>query len=431
MAIIRPFRGFRYNSIDIEDVGQLCSPLFDVISDSQRQVLYDNPLNSIHLSLPKHIPSANETLQNWRKNRIIKQDILPAIYPYYQTFALFGTAKTYVRKGFVCMISLTDDATGGIILHENTIENAVNDRIALLEQTGLNVAPTHGLYEDSNFELEPLMDEYIAHPVLEAVDYQGVKNQLGVIQNQKDIQKFIELLKTKPVYMADGHHRLESSVKIRQLWKEKGLLDEAGMGNYHLIYLTNLCSDDIKILPTHRVIQLPQLFDRQAFLGKMSLYFDFSEFDYRTPLYEEMHNIPHCFGLIFNDNHYKITLKSTVSLNDVIDLNIPLSAKQLDYTILHYLLLDKGLAMSIDEQPKNQHISYVKDYSKAMDIPANDLSKFAIIVNEVKMDEMLAICADNAKMPQKSTYFYPKVLCGLVFASILASDNDSPFDSCF
>ncbi|HHG84032.1 MAG TPA: DUF1015 family protein, partial [Bacteroidetes bacterium] len=262
MAHIRPFRAWRYNPEKITDINRKFSPLFDVVSPEQLEKLYATPNNSIHLSVPRSDEEALGKLSEWKEKGIILQDALPAIYIYYQEFSVFGDSKRYVRKGFVSMIQVDDDSgekDSDIVLHEDTISSSVAERCRHLEKTLLNTAPTHGLYEDPEFELEKVMDRYMRDPLYEYVDYQGVINKLAIVQDRNDIEVFQSLLRTQKVYLADGHHRLASSVAVRRKAREatRNLPPDSFL-NYHLMYLTNLFADDLRILPIHRVLTLAE-----------------------------------------------------------------------------------------------------------------------------------------------------------------------------
>src|SRR5687768_6170722 len=215
MAEIKPIRAWRYNYAISKNIEAITSPLFDVVSDKQRKALYQNPYNSIHLSVPQEpnpTQRASKLLADWKANGIIEQDNLPGIYVYYQYFKLAGSPKEQCRKGFISNIRIHHWDDNVILRHENTIPKAVNDRIELLQKTELNVSPTHGLYTDTSFELEKYMDEAIQVPLYEAEDYQGVRDVLAIIHDAIVVQKFIDVLKEKQIILADGHHRYEGSL---------------------------------------------------------------------------------------------------------------------------------------------------------------------------------------------------------------------------
>jgi uncharacterized protein (DUF1015 family) len=184
MPEILPIRPWRYNPSLSQSIDSLTSPLFDVVSEKQRKALYQHPYNSIHMSVPQETPAAaGKRLAQWKHQGILAQDRLPGIYVYYQYFKLAGSPKEHCRKGFMCHIRVYDWEEQVILRHENTIPQAVNDRIALLENTQLHASATHGLYTDPTFELERYMDEAIQQPLYETEDYQGVRDVMACIQD--------------------------------------------------------------------------------------------------------------------------------------------------------------------------------------------------------------------------------------------------------
>ncbi len=434
MAIIRPFRAWRYNEAKISDIHKKFSPLFDVVSSEELEALYNSPNNSIHLSVPRSLEESQQKLTEWKSKSVLKQDPLPGIYIYYQYFWLFGSKKQFVRKGFICMIRM-DDADlpnePGIVLHENIIASSVKDRTDVLRGTLLNVSPTHGLYEDPEHSLEQIMDAYMEHPVYEHIDYQGVINKVAIVQNKKEIDRFLETLKGKPVYLADGHHRYAGSLAYKK--EQAGIsAHEDPMHNYHLIYLTNLKGSDISILPIHRLVKTNLAQDHEQVLKKLKPYFEIYDVArLKSPLYEELKTRSGNFGMVSGKQQYIFKLKSNLQKVDLVDLPLPDSVKKLDYTLLHYLVFDLALGIPYDSQTGNDNISYVKDYARAMQEATISNSHLAFITPGLSLQDMLDVCNAGSLMPQKSTYFYPKVICGLVFASIDENENLSPFDSRF
>jgi uncharacterized protein (DUF1015 family) len=438
MARIRPFRGFRYNPEKVREVNRKFSPLFDVISKEEAAKLYLIPDNSIHLSVPKSQPEAVQKLREWKDKKILLQEALPSIYVYYQEFSLFGESRSFTRKGFVCMIEATDIREGmkqkGIVLHEDTIASSVNDRIGLLQDTLLNVAPTHGLYDDPKFELEKIMDRYMQHPVYNYIDYQGVINKMAIIQDPRDIRPFLQVLDKKVVYMADGHHRYESSRVVSETYRQKGDAVPNSMMHYHLMYLTNLASDDLRILPTHRVVsQVPTALTDSELIQKLETWFYVRESDKRTPMHEEIRpgkNRLTRIGMARGGRRWILDLKPLPN-RPKSRFDIPDPVKNLDYTRLHEFVLDNVLGIRYEDQAHSTRLQFIKDISDAMYLSDSDPGKIAFLMNGVTMQEMMAVCNTGAKMPMKATYFYPKVLCGMVFASIADEDNATPFDSGF
>ena len=433
MAEILPLRAWRYNSTFSEQIDDMTSPLFDVVSDKQRKALYQNPLNSIHLSVPgppDPADKASALLEQWKNSGVILQDKLPGIYVYYQYFKLAGSPKQFCRKGFICNIRAYDWSEKVILRHENTIPKAVNDRIELLEKTELNVSPTHGLYTDPQFELEKLMDEAITKPIYETEDYQGVRDVLAVIHDAKAIKKFIDLIGKKTIILADGHHRYEGSLiyKHKMLKANPDATGNEGF-NYHLMYLTNSEADDLRILPTHRLIKGLNSFDESAILKKLEEDFIIKPVDDSDTLNEIIAGKPWAFGLMFKDNAYKIRLKpeSLATMR----WNFPEEIKRLDLTVMHYFIIEKVLGIPGKDQRQTENLEFDRSFSDCLQKVIKGEAQLALITNEVSIEDVKKVCYSGYTMPQKSTYFYPKVICGFLFSSVKKEEFKEPVYSPF
>lgn len=432
MARIRPFRGWRYAPRFAQDLSQVFSPLFDVVSQEQLEALYQLPFNSIHLSVPRSQNATLQKLQEWKSEGILEQDPIPAIYIYYQYFSLYGESKGFVRKGFVSLIHLdekTGTPDGDIVLHEGTISASVKERRELLAKTLLNTAPTHGLYEDPDFQLEALMDSYMERPLYEYVDYQGVVNRIALVQDRRDLQQFQSVLAERKVYLADGHHRLASSAALLE---QDPKPDSDSLRRYHLMYLSNMCGDDLRILPIHRLLRLPETtHNPNPILERLANWFDFEDVTFgRRPLYERIREEPHRFGMVLGSLQFMLTLKEEFR-TDPLPLNLPPAVQRLHYTRLHYYIFDRVFGIAYAEQHNSSAISYVKDQGLAVKEAALYRDRIAFITPETTLEQMMDVCHSGALMPQKSTYFYPKVVCGPVFASIDDHENQHPIDLSF
>ncbi|MBT1701658.1 DUF1015 domain-containing protein [Chryseosolibacter indicus] len=433
MAEIKPIRAWRYNSELSKNIGDLTSPLFDVVSDKQRKALYQNDFNSIHISVPEGPdPSqrAYELLERWKADGIILQDKLPAIYVYYQYFRMSGSPKEYCRKGFICHIKAYDWNENVILRHENTIPTAVNDRIALLEKTQFHSSPTHGLYSDQNFELEKYMDEAILAPIYETEDYQGVRDVLAVIHDGHAITRFIDFIQDKTIILADGHHRYESSLVYRKRMLEKSQDAKGDEGfNYHLMYFTNTESDDLRILPTHRLINSLPSFNEDEIINRLQEDFIIKPVDDSTILNETIAGKQWAFGLLFKENAYKVRLKPEAI--EKLRWPFPKEVRRLDLTVMHYFIIEKALGIPGKDQRQSEHISFDRSFSDCLKKVIQNEAQMAIITNEVSIEEVKQVCHSGYTMPQKSTYFYPKVICGFLYSSIKEEEFTSPIYSPF
>jgi uncharacterized protein (DUF1015 family) len=431
MAEIQPFRAWRYNATLGIQIDGLTSPLFDVVSEKQRQNLYKNPLNSIHLSVPRGTADqANQTLERWKSEGILKQDELPGLYVYYQYFKLPGSDKNYCRKGIMCHIRTYDWEDKVILRHENTIPKSVNDRVELLDKTMCHVSATHGLYTDPEFLIEAYMDEAILNPIYETEDYQGVRDVLAVIQDARVIHFIIDQFKDKKIILADGHHRYESSLILKHQRMAANPNDSGNEGyHFHLMYLTNTESDDLRILPTHRLIRNIPDFTEEKVLRKLAPHFTIKPVDNPDTLYEIILGKPWTFGLIFKDQSYKIRLHPDAFLH--FDWPFPDQIKRLDLTVMHYFIIEQAFGVPGRTQRSSEYLDFDRSFSDCLQQVWSGNVQAAIITQEVSIDTVKKVCESGFTMPQKSTYFYPKVICGFVMSSIredeFASSPFSPF----
>jgi uncharacterized protein (DUF1015 family) len=427
MAEIKPIRAWRYNQDLTKDIEALSSPLFDVVSEKQRTRLYQNPYNSIHLSVPKGpapAEGAASLLQHWKESGILQQDKLPGIYVYYQYFTLPGSSKEFCRKGFVCHVRTYEWNENVILRHENTIPKAVNDRVELLEKTELHVSATHGLYTDPQWQLEHYMDEAIRFPLYETEDYQGVRDVLAVIHDAHIIRHFINLIQNKTIILADGHHRFEGSLVYQKKMKSLNPDHTGNEGyNFHLMYFTNTESDNLRILPTHRVLNGLPDFNEETILRKLQDDFIIKPIEDADTLNEIIAGKPWAFGLMFKENAYKVRLKPEAFSS--MTWNFPQVVKALDLTVMHYFIIEKVLGIPGKEQRKSESISFDRSYSDCLKKVIKEEAQLAIITNEISIEDVKNVCNSGALMPQKSTYFYPKVICGFLFSSIKESEFQS------
>jgi uncharacterized protein (DUF1015 family) len=433
MAEILPIRAWRYNPQISADIDDLTSPLFDVVSEKQRNALYKNPYNSIHLSVPQGkdpAEAAAKRLAEWKDQGIILQDPLPGIYVYYQYFTLGGSSKTYCRKGFVAHIRAYDWSENVVLRHENTIPKSVNDRIALLERTELHASPTHGLYTDPAFTLEKYMDEAVTMPLYETEDYQGVRDVLAVIHDASVISKFINLIQTQTIILADGHHRYEGSLIYRKNMMKKNPDATGREGfNYHLMYFTNTESDDLRILPTHRLINGLASFEEAVVMKKLEEDFTIKPVDDSDTLNEVIAGKQWAFGLMFRENSYKIRLKPESFPK--LRWQFPEEVRKLDLTVMHYFIIEKVLGIPGRLQRASENISFDRSFSDCLKKVIQGDAQMAIITNEVSIEDVKTVCHSGYTMPQKSTYFYPKVICGFLYSSIRQEEFETPVYSPF
>lgn len=420
MAEIKPFRAWRYHPSLLENIEELTSPLFDVASEKQRLALYRNAFNSIHLSIPQGDQPAEcaaAALAEWRRKNIIIQDEAPGIYVYYQYFSLPSDPKPYCRKGFICKIRVHEWQENIILRHENTMDDAVDAQLELLAKTRLNASPTHGLYTDESFELEPYMDTCIEDPICQTEDYQGVIDAMGMIRDETVITKFVEHLKNKQIILADGHHRYAGSLAYMKQQMAANPSHKGNEGyNYHLMWLTNTEANDLRILPTHRLVKGLDNFDETAVMKKFENKFNIRPIADPGDLHDFILGKPWTFGLIFKENAYAVRLRPEAFAG--LKWNFPKQIKQLDLTVAHYFIIEEILGIPGKTQNASNKIEYERNFTNCITAVMKGRAQMAIITNDVCIEDVKRVCGCGCTMPPKSTFFYPKAVCGFLFCSI-------------
>lgn len=424
MAELLPIKAWRYSKEIGNQLDKLIAPLFDVVSSKQRELLYQNPLNSIHLAVPQgeegHLTAKN-LLKKWKDSGVLEQDDSPGIYVYYQYFRLLGEKKERCRKGFIAQIKATPWEEHKILRHENTLVSAVHDRVDLLRATEIQASPTHGLYEDVNLELEPWMDQAMEIPLYELEDYQGVREVLARITDPIIIAKFLKTLSDKKVILADGHHRLEAAIEYRKEQEGQQVSSPWKASDYHLMYLTNVVGNHLEILPTHRLFY-GELLEKEVFFGALESWFEIRPMGEAAELAAYTFQNKHTFGLIWEDAAYIIKFRQEKI--DQVATAMPEVLRQLDLVLLHDLVFDKLLGISPEQQRTTTVLAYERNFSRCVQEVNSKKAKFAIITREIDLSQVLEVCNSGCLMPQKSTYFYPKAVGGMLFATV----NQKEFD---
>jgi uncharacterized protein (DUF1015 family) len=433
MAEIKPLRAWRYSSNLLKKIDSLASPLFDVVSESQREKLYEEEYNSIHISVPRGenaISSAARTLIKWKKEGAILQDQLPSVYVYYQYFTLPGSDQEHCRKGFVANLKVYDWHEKVLLRHENTMPHSVSDRMEVLDKTQMNVSPTHGLYTDPTKEIEGYLDTAMQSPMYETEDYQGVRDVFAVIHDAKIIQRIIDIIKEKQIILADGHHRYESSLIYQQERAKNNPKHTGKEGyNYHLMYFTNTESDDLRILPTHRLVQGLDNFSKKDLLQKLDEFFFIKPIEEASDVNEVILGKQWAFGLLVGDEAYKIRLKPESM--KLMKWDFPDAIKELDLTVMHYFIFEKCLGIAGKDQRGSKNLTFERNFTKCIRSVITEEVQLAIITKDISIETVKDVCYSGYTLPQKSTYFYPKVICGFLFGSIKEDEFNSIFDEAF
>ncbi|MEM6642655.1 MAG: DUF1015 domain-containing protein, partial [Bacteroidota bacterium] len=374
--------------------------------------------------------AASRRVVEWKNNGVIVQDKLPAIYVYYQHFSLPGSNKPRIRKGFVANMRVYDWDEKVLLRHENTMPYSVQDRIDVLDKTQMNVSPTHGLYTDTTHEIEKYLDDAMLYPLYETEDYQGVRDVFAVIHDARIINRIVDVLKEKQIILADGHHRYEGSLLYQKERERTNPKHKGREGyNFHMMYFTNTESDDLRILPTHRVISNLPSFNHDSLFTGLEEFFQIKPIDEASQTDEVILGKKWTFGLLCQDQAYQIQLRS--GMIEKMEWNFPKAIKELDLTVLHYFIIEKCLGIAGKDQRGNRNIAFERNFTNCLSSVRSEAAQCAIITQEISIDTVKEVCYSGYTLPQKSTYFYPKVICGFLFSSIKENEFHSFFDEAF
>lgn len=398
MADIIAFKGVRYNREKIKDFSKVAAPPYDVISKEEQESLYKmSQYNIVRILLGKDLPSDNEKdnkygragryLKDWRKKGVLKRDENPCVYINLQEFKLDGKQKR--RIGFIALLKLEefDTEKSSVYPHENTLAAPKEDRAKLIHAIEANLGPVFAIFEDKDRSISAIIrDQMIASPLINIIDSHGVRNKFWQVSDKNIIAGLIGLMKHKKIFIADGHHRYEVGLAFSKFKKDPKY-------GYILTYFTDLLGDGLAVLPYHRLV---------GGLDKGGLA---------------------ALETNFKKNFITKPLKSKKGLKAFLDKAGPREARFVIYTRKKFTGLifrdkkdlDVTIAKNLIIDPLGKIFI---DFTKDLDYAIKEVNKgefnFAILVNPVKITEIRDVAFLGNRMPQKSTYFYPKVLTGLV-----------------
>ncbi len=404
MADIIPFKGTRYNSEKIKDVSKVVAPPYDVISSKEQDQLYRmSPHNIVRMLLGKNLPGDNENknrytraagfLKAWQKKGILKKDNKPCIYINLQEFKLDGKIRR--RTGFMALLKLEefDTESSSVYPHENTLSAPKEDRAKLIRAIEANLGPVFAIFEDREKSISAVIEKEMRKiPLVDITDNHGIRNKFWKVSDKRIIKGLCSLMKGKKIFIADGHHRYEVGLAFSKFKKDPKY-------GWILAYFTNLLGKGLVVLSYHRLVggvgeglkPSPTYLKKHFTIKNLESKKDIKSFlagakpaEARFVIYTRKK----ITGLTFKN---KKDLDVTIAKNLIID---PLGKIVIDFT--------KDLDYAI------------KVVGAVSDRPLHSKYDMAILMNPVKITEIRDTAFGGNRMPQKSTYFYPKVLTGLV-----------------
>ena len=428
MVRIAPFRGVRYSQKKIRDLAKVIAPPYDVISKSEQERLYKkSPYNFVRLDLSQEADSYDavaQTLNDWLAQGIFERDQEPAIYFSSQRFKLKG-GEEKERLGFFALIELQDFTSGEIRPHEKTHDAPKQDRLKLMLACQAQLSPIFALYAQPKPTINRILAVAVegVAPWLDVEQDNGDHCRLWRITDSAVIQKIQQEMRDQKLLIADGHHRYEATLSYRDhMRRERGQWTGREAFNYVMAYCANMNDNNVVILPTHRLVRG---FEHKPFLEleeALQTYF-YVEQHPKTPdgkvsflkALKAAAKKYRVIGASFKrDPRYLILrLKNKRIMQRLAkDLSAPL--RELDVNTLHLLILEHILGMAPEQQESGDTVRYFEDEETVLQTLEKEEFQAAFLLNAPKAEEVLAIAAGGEKMPQKSTYFYPKLSSGLI-----------------
>lgn len=455
MANLVPIRGLRYNP-GLADLTELVTPPYDVIdAEGQDRYYRKHPRNVIRLEYGLDYPGDNEEnnrytraaayFNEWQEKGILLQDKLPALYLHRQEFTIRG--ETMVRSGFICGIRLEPYENGVVLPHEETLPKHKADRLALLHACKANFSPIFSLYADPQLTVDGILASAAkGEPDVDFTDEDGQAHRLWVINNPETIEKVQAAMSDRKIFIADGHHRYETALKYSL---ERSTADEQGPEprpyNYVMMTLVNLFDPGLVVLPTHRMVKNITREQLEGLLEKLDHEFTLENF----PLDDQGEALPtildlmamraghsgpaasdnpeapgtgvalrphkHIFGLYTGERLLHIlTLKYGVNLSNLMPPNKSEAWRNLDVSILHNLVLERYLGIGSEQLASGANLVYTRSATEAIAGVDRGDFQLSLLMNPPLVGEVTTVAGNGEKMPQKSTFFYPKLITGLV-----------------
>ncbi len=417
MATIEAFKGIHYNPETIEDISKVVCPPYDIIdAEGQEECYQRHPYNIIRLILGKDFAGdtpeeskytrAAVYIEDWFRRSVLIQDIEPSIYLYEQVFSIDSGKKK--RIGFIALMRLEGEGEGKYIYpHEHTHAAPKEDRLQLTKSVEANLSPIFTVFSDPDAVFKGVFTEIAGGqaPFLEARESKGVENRVWRLASGAAVDKVKALLSDKQIFIADGHHRYEVAKMFRDHKRKSDPANFKESYNYIMTYFTPLEDDGLCIMPTHRIVKNTKV--NPLDLNQCFTVRELPSADVLSKEMKEKEGQVGVFGLYCNKQFYLLKLSDKRECNRSVKEG-PKEFKNLDVAILHQVIFDKLLKINPAQ------VGYEANLDQAIRRVSEAGTDALFILNPTKIDQIRSIALSGEMMPQKSTYFYPKLLSGLV-----------------
>ena len=435
MVDAQPFRGLRYNLQKTGDLSSLITPPYDIISTEQQHAFYErNPYNLIRLEMGKDFsddtPESNRytraaaIVEEWIRDGVLIREERPAYYLIEHCFPYRGQERSY--WGLIAAVRLEELDTGTIRATEITMDAPLEDRFNLIKSCRVNLSPIMGAFIQKQGDLLTLLPDLdSAKPDMRGTDDFGVTFNLWVIDGENDIKKVNQFLTGKSIYIADGHHRYTTALTYRK--GQLGINDNSDdIRNFVMMTLISSNDRGLTMLPTHRLIRGLTQEQLASLKDKLGKYFSIQELspsssDSSENLRQWMEaltkvgNDGTVFGIYgLETGKYLLLMPHNVAaLYDMLPPEYPLEWRKLDVSLLHGIVLQDILGLSAPEKQK-ECLEFSPDDDLLFRKVEKGDAQLAVFLNPAPITSVMAVADAGHRMPQKSTYFYPKTPAGMV-----------------
>ncbi|MGA1845001.1 MAG: DUF1015 domain-containing protein [bacterium] len=444
MAEIKSFTGIIYNKDTIANLSLVIAPPYDVISPEHQDHLYEqSPYNIVRIIKGKESPEddesdntyvrANRYFQQWLGEGVLREEPEEAIYACQDEYRLPNGTKN-VRKGFLALFRLEDFGTGTIYPHERTLAGPKEGRLRLMKACSANFSAVFSLYSDPERRVEHIMEEVCTSPPdIEILSQERILHRVWKVTDPKHCDAIVKAMAGQRIFIADGHHRYETALNYRRLMRDtQGDTGRVEPYDYCLMYFSNTDDEGLSILPYHRMINnissdlLETLPERaKEWCDVKHISFDgiaVTEAAARKNLVRLMALMGSkrpAFGYYTGGRRYTLlVLKHHTDIDDIVPGGGSRAWKSLDVNILHSLIFERILGISAEDFERKGTLSFTPDMIKAIDCVNMKSVQAAVFVNPTGIEQVKVVALNGEKMPQKSTFFYPKIPTGLVMRRI-------------
>ncbi len=430
MAEVRPLRGIRYEPEKVGDIAQVVTPPYDVISkEAQASYYARSPYNVIRLELGQTTPDdgplnnvytrAAATLSEWRLQHVLQEEATACYYAYQQTFTYDG--QQYTRTSLIARVRLEPWSAKVVLPHEHTLAKAKDDRLKLLRACSANLSPVMSLYDDPQGRIRRLLASHAEQAEVHFIDEAGEEHRLQPIRDTQQIANIQDFFSERQLYIADGHHRYETALAYRQeMLEQRKELHTEDAANFVLMALIDVDDPGMLVLPTHRMLfglgqdvlatltesRFAQYFTVQALATELA---SDAIMQRLTEAGQEQPAL-----VIATANQALLLVLNEQGKQHMQESEHSEAWNSLDVAVTQRLVMEQIMGLNAEDMTAGTHVRYVRDPQQALQAVQSGETQAAVLLNATRVRQIRDVAQADDRMPQKSTYFYPKLITGLV-----------------